>query len=129
MIFRAFRALLRKMDLCFYEENRCELKNLLQVGQGENRVLPRGIRKNGYHGTKVEGEYTFSCNTIVQKKSLIFKDLFYHRNGIQDFGEAGIWDALQEYLNDFFRSNSYIQSSIDMYFQLRLTSSGSEKAG
>lgn len=68
----------------------------------ENRVLFRDIRINGYHGTKpctfwqksilrgksenhgkkAEGERTFSYNTIVQKKSLIFKDLFCHRNGI-----------------------------------------------
>lgn len=94
----------------------------------ENRVLFCSIWVNGYHrtkpctfwqksilrgksenhGTKVEGEYTFSYNTITQRKSLIFKYLFCHRNGIQDFGEASIWDALQEYLNDFFRSNSYI---------------------
>lgn len=72
------------MDLCFYVENRCELKILLKVGEVENRVLFRDIRANGYHrtnpcifwqksilcgesenhGTKVEGEYI-----LTQKKT------------------------------------------------------------
>lgn len=66
MIFRAFWAFLRKMDLCFYKENRCELKILLQVGEVENRVLFRGIWGNGYHGTK---PCTFWQKSILRGKS------------------------------------------------------------
>lgn len=55
--------------------------------------------------------------------------MFRRGNGIQYLRKAGVRNALQEGLQDFFGADPHMQRGRDMHLELRFAASGREQAG